>query len=240
MTNSRLLVMGDIHGMYDELMLLLNSSGYEPKTDELVVLGDYIDRGPQSRSVIEFFMDLKARHGSRVTLLMGNHEEMCLKAHKGNRDARIAAKFHWLANGGEATLQSFGGELPAGVISFMKKLLLYAETEQYIFVHAGADHSLPLSEADPEDLLWSSSPLPHYSGKMVIVGHAIRDEVSFHARSNTLYIDTGAFQSVWGRTGRLSMVDLVYRKVHWINTGGPDHGTYSVNELIIEPLRLHR
>ncbi len=229
--NGRLLVIGDIHGMYDELMLLLNSSGYDPETDALVVLGDYIDRGPQSRSVIEFFMDLKARHGSRVTLLRGNHEDLCLKAQSGNGAAGAMAMSNWISNSGDTTLKSFDGSIPAEVIAFMKKMRFYAETEQYIFVHAGVHPSLPLAKVNKIDLLWSSSNLPHYSGKMVIVGHAMRDEVSFDAKSNTLYIDTGAFRGVRGRTGRLSMVDLTNKKVHWVNTGGRNNGTYEARKL---------
>jgi serine/threonine protein phosphatase 1 len=164
--NGRLLVIGDIHGMYDELMLLLNSSGYDPDTDALVVLGDYIDRGPKSRSVIEFFMDLKARHGSRVTLLKGNHEDLCLKAHHGDERSRATAERLWMANMGDRTLSSFDNKIPDEVISFLKKMPVYAETEQFIFVHAGVHPSLPLSKMRPADLMWSSSNLSHFSGKI--------------------------------------------------------------------------
>lgn len=232
--SGRLLVIGDIHGMYDELMVLLRSADFDPEADTLVVLGDYIDRGSQSRNVIEFFMDLKTKYGSRVTLLRGNHEDLCLKAHQGDGTAGIQAISNWISNRGDTTLRSFDGAIPAEVIAFMKKMRFYAETEQYIFVHAGVHPSLPLSKVNPIDLLWSSSNLPHFSGKMVIVGHAIRDEVTYNPKANTLYIDTGAFQGAMGRTGRLSMVDLTNKKVHWVNTGSLNPGTYNVKGLVID------
>jgi serine/threonine protein phosphatase 1 len=223
--------MGDIHGMYDELMLLINSSGFDPAVDTLVALGDYIDRGNDSRKVIEFFMDLKAHHGSNVTLLKGNHEDMCVKARRGSAISTMAASLEWMNNGGDTTLQSFGVRIPGKVLSFLKQLPYYAETEQYIFVHAGVDPFLPLAEMKPDDLMWSSSHLPHCSGKMVIVGHAIRDVVTYVPWANTLYIDTGACNATIGRNGRLSMVDLTNNVVHFVTTGGSNPGTYAAEEL---------
>ena len=230
---NRMLVISDIHGMYNELMLLLKASSYNPAEDRLAVLGDYIDRGYYSRNVIEFFMDLKGKHGPRVTLLKGNHEDLCLKAHFGDERNRQTAVRLWMANMGDRTLASFNNKIPDEVLSFLKKMRVYAETEQFIFVHAGVHPSLPLSKMRPADLMWSGSSAPHSSGKMVVVGHAIRDDVTYYPKENTLYIDTGAFQSVQGRTGKLSMVDLTNSVVHWVNTGGSNDGTYEVKGLTL-------
>ena len=138
-----------------------------------------------------------------------------------------------MANKGDRTLNSFDHKIPDEVISFLKKMPVYAETEQFIFVHAGVHSSLPLSKMRPADLMWSSSISPHISGKMVVVGHVIRDEVTYYPRENTLYIDTGAFRGVQGSAGRLSMVDLTNSIVHWVNTGGHNAGTYETRKLIL-------
>ena len=229
----RLLVMSDIHGMYHELMTLLKSIAFDPQADTLVVLGDYIDRGNYSRSVIEFFMRLKSAYPSRVTLLKGNHEDLCLQAQQGDEVACATATLMWMANGGNTTLNSFSGTIPPDVVSFLEDMPSYAETEQYIFVHAGVHPSLPLKEMNPQHILWSSSHLPHCSGKMVIVGHVIRDEVTYSPKGNTLYIDTGAFRAISGASGKLSLVDLTNKKVHWVNAGGLSPGTYEVKDLYL-------
>ena len=229
--NGRLLVLSDIHGMYHELVKLLSAACFDLHTDTMVVLGDYIDRGYYSRNVIELFMDLKTKDSARVTLLKGNHEDLCLKAHLGDERSRATAERLWMANMGDRTLASFDNKIPDDVILFLKKMRVYKETEKFIFVHAGVHPSLPLSKMRPVDLMWSSSNLPHISGKMIVVGHALRDEVTYYPRENTLYIDTGAFQGVQGRAGRLSMVDLTNSVVHWVNTGGRNGGTYETKEL---------
>lgn len=230
----RQLVLGDIHGMYNELRLLLGAACYDPSADDLIVLGDYIDRGSHSRSVLEYLMELKARYPARVHLLKGNHEDMFLKTKQEDEVEGAAAILLWFANGGNATLASFDGIVPPEVISFIEAMPFYLETEQYIFVHAGVDPFLPLAEMKTEDLLWSSSHLPHCSGKLVVVGHAICDTVTYLPWAHTLYIDTGACKATMGGNGRLSLVDLTNNIVHWVNTGGFDPGIYTVNELAAE------
>jgi serine/threonine protein phosphatase 1 len=203
--------------MYNPLVALLNEVRYEPSEDELICLGDYIDRGPDSRKVVEFFMELKKHHGSRVTLLMGNHEDMCLQAHKdGMLDER---NMLWRFNGCEATLASWGGKVPPEALTFMGSMLFYHENDDMIFVHGGVVPELPLKDTDPYDLLWSRNSAPHFSGKIVVVGHTIRSEgVTFDANSNTLSIDTGAFFATMGMPGRLSVVDLTNRMVYFVRT----------------------
>lgn len=198
---------------------MLQAVRYEPSVDDLICLGDYIDRGPDSKQVVEFFMELKERHGPRVTLLKGNHEDMCLQAYKGGTINEHDAGSMWRLNGSEATLASWGGTVPREALRFMESLLPYHESKNMIFVHGGVVPELPLEKTDPEDLLWSRNAAPHYSGKIVVVGHTVQLEgVTFDAKTNTLSIDTGAFFATLGMPGRLSIVDLTNRMVHFIRT----------------------
>jgi serine/threonine protein phosphatase 1 len=224
-------VISDVHGMYFELVRLLKAVGFDPARDTITVLGDYIDRGTHSNEVLRFFMDLKRQHPPSVMLLKGNHEDMCVQAfRKGGGEMTI-----WMANGGNATLESFHGKLDEEVIQFIDSLPLFYETEDCIFVHGGIDHSKPLSETDPNDLLWNRCRTPHYSGKTVVVGHSIHENVTFYPESSTLCIDTGACRAMFGRRGKLSIADLTNKKVHWVTTGGADSDPYEVRNLEIPP-----
>ena len=101
---------GDIHGCLDKLrsLMLRCEKHADGRPVSFVFVGDYIDRGPQSSAVIDCLIDLKARHGESVVTLMGNHEAMALAAIDGSGPARI-----WLAQGGLATLESYGVAEPA-------------------------------------------------------------------------------------------------------------------------------
>ena len=204
--------------MYQALVALLKAIKYVPTEDELICLGDYIDRGPDSRKVVEFFMRLKKDHGSRVTLLKGNHEDLCVHAHKGESVRGGDARSMWNFEGSEATLASWYGEIPPEDLRFMEALPLFHESKDIIFVHGGVDPNLPLVASDPEELLWCREPKPHYSGKLVMVGHTIQDEVMFDAKANTLFIDTGACAAVFGLPGRLSIVDITDGIIHFLKT----------------------
>lgn len=205
--------------MHDALVVLLQAVRYDPIEDELICLGDYIDRGPDSRKVVELFMELKEHHGPRVTLLKGNHEDMCLQAHKDGLNRKGEAGIRWRFDGSGATLASWGGAVPPKALRFMESLPLYRESRDMIFVHGGVVPELPLEYSDADDLLWSRNEAPHCSGKMVVAGHTVQSEgVTFDAKANTLFIDTGAFFAVQGRPGRLSIVDLTNWMVYFIRT----------------------
>lgn len=230
---ARQLVISDIHGMFDELQQLLKAVRYRPTSDRLIVLGDLIDRGPRSREVLDFFMLLGKRAGSRLTILKGNHEDLCIKAFRGGDIYGSNALSLWLMNGGDATVASLGDADPGKYLAFMEQLPLYLESGDCIFVHGGVDPDLPVSETDPETLLWTRSNRAHKSGKTVIVGHTIKPEVTFYPEARTLYIDTGACKAAFGQQGRLSLVDLTGGRVHWIGTGERAAGS-----LVSEPLSL--
>lgn len=214
----RTLVMSDIHGMADELFLLLDGIRYKHTEDHLIVLGDYIDRGPNSKDILDYFIKLKKIAGEKLLLLRGNHEDLCIKAFHDKPAYGHDAASLWVENGGGATLKSFGKANLTEYISFMEKLPVFAEMDEYIFVHGGVNPGLQLSHTDPEDLLWTRNYAAHISGKTVVVGHSVKPEVTFLPDAKTLCVDTGAFTGMYGRGGRLSVVDLTDNMIHWIPT----------------------
>ena len=214
----RTLVMSDIHGMADELFLLLDGIRYKHTADRLIVLGDYIDRGPNSKDILDYFIKLKKVAGKKLVLLRGNHEDICIKAFHDKPAFGQDATSLWLDNGGDATLKSFGEANLSKYIAFMEKLPVYVEMDGYIFVHGGVNPDMQLSQTDPEELLWTRDYSAHISGKTVVVGHSIKHEVTYIPDANTLCVDTGGFTGMYGRGGRLSIVDLTNNIVHWIQT----------------------
>lgn len=166
----RRFVIGDIHGCAKALRTLIET--IDPGSeDELVFLGDYIDRGPDSRDVVQQVLDL--RHQCHVVPLRGNHEIMLLGVALSGLDDTV-----WLENGGIATVSSYGGSLakiPAEHLEFFQRLESYYETGDAIFVHAGYHHQKEMHEQDSATTYWNHLPNPlpppHKSGKRVFVGH---------------------------------------------------------------------
>jgi serine/threonine protein phosphatase 1 len=130
------------------------------ETDEVVFMGDYVDRGPDSKGVIDYLLGLKGRS----TFLMGNHERMFLDYLQGKE------RFLFLYNGGAATMESYGGN----------RSRLYYETDEYLFVHGGIRPGIPLEQQDPKDLLWIREEFYAFPGrypKTVVFGHTPMREV---------------------------------------------------------------
>jgi serine/threonine protein phosphatase 1 len=194
-----ILAVGDIHGRYDLLEQVLDrlAPRFGPQT-RLVFLGDYIDRGPDSRQVVERLIAL-GRERPETVFLKGNHEELLLDALEGRRVEL------WLLNGGLETLASYGldheaptaetiARLPAGHLEFFRGLRLYFESDSYVLVHAGVDPELGLAEQDARDLLWIRDQFfqapGHRLGKTVVFGHTPFEEPL--RRPGLIGIDTGA------------------------------------------------
>jgi serine/threonine protein phosphatase 1 len=174
---SLIYAIGDIHGSLDKLRRLMlhceQDAGGRPMT--FVFLGDYIDRGPQSCGVISFLIDLQSRCGDRVVLLKGNHEAMALGAIDGTGPVRV-----WLAQGGVATLKSYGNvspaELPRAHVDWMRTLRLSYDDDRRFFVHAGVDPRKPLAEQEAVDMLWIREPFLSDTrgyGRLVVHGHTL-------------------------------------------------------------------
>jgi len=171
--SSRLLAFGDVHGCLAALKAVLEATRPQPE-DTLVFLGDYVDRGPDSRGVLELLLTLQSQ--CRLVPLMGNHDELFLKVCAGAQDLLE----NWLMFGGDATLQSYGMTQPDGIppehLRFIRNCRLYYETERYLFIHGSYRPDLPISQQSPRTMIWGKirtpPPDPHCSGKTVILGHS--------------------------------------------------------------------
>jgi len=183
-----LFAIGDIHGHFNLLEKLIQKLNPN-KSVTLIFLGDYIDRGPDSKKVVEFLIALSQK--VPCVFLKGNHENMLEKAQR--RDSE-AIKL-WLWNGGTETIKSYNGfdEIYSLHASFYSQLKWYYETEEYIFVHAGVRPEYSLSEQTHEDLVWIRedfifSPSPF--SKKIIFGHTPFKKPFVSA--DKIGIDTGA------------------------------------------------
>jgi serine/threonine protein phosphatase 1 len=196
---------GDIHGMRDSLRRLLAELPLRDG-DRLVFIGDYVDRGPDPKGVIEDLLDLRQRYP--CTFLLGNHESMFLSFLGWERPEYFGAEA-FLHNGGETTLASYGYfeasesfELPETHAAFFRSLAMWHLDGPYAFVHAGLSRqalglSVPeyaLERERPRDLLWqrSTADVPHSLGVTVIYGHTPMPDMK--VRWNLPYsigIDTG-------------------------------------------------
>lgn len=190
MTDRRFFVVGDIHGSYEKLKAILANLDWSPQSgDQLIFLGDYIDRGPQSYEVVETVAELADRH-PEVIALKGNHESMFLDFITGQSEPQL------FANGLAATIRGYcrpENELSPAHLRFYRDLPLSHETEDYIFVHAGLTPGIPLAQQSPHDLLWVRDEflLSDYDfGKTIVFGHTPFKE-PFIAPGR-LGLDTGA------------------------------------------------
>lgn len=188
----RRFAIGDIHGCAKALRSLLETISPE-SDDELVFVGDYVDRGPDSRDVIDQIIALSSR--CKVVSLRGNHELMLQGVVMGGLDDRV-----WLANGGQATVSSYGGSLskiPSDHVNFFRNLRPFYETDTEIFVHAGYRPDCGLHATDEMTIYWAHLPLPlpapHFSGKRVIVGHTPQPEGRVLDAGHLVCIDTYCF-----------------------------------------------
>lgn len=191
---------GDIHGCLPALRALLQAM--DPAQDDVIVfLGDYVDRGPDVSGTFEFLMDLAKTH--RCIFLRGNHEVMMKQATMGSDTFDF-----WHRNGGRETLLSYGitkySNWSDQVIqehwTFMDHSEAYYEDESRIFVHAGVEPSVPISEQTEEIMFWQKIkdvPQPHISGKTVICGHTAQKDGRIGFWGHTICIDTYAYGGAW-------------------------------------------
>ena len=221
----RIFVVGDIHGCNDELACLLDhlfSKENLSEKDQLIFIGDYIDRGPNAWAVVDRLLLIK-RQFPHTVFLKGNHEDMLLDflGYKG----RMGEAF--LDNGGASTLFSYGirditspesvkRQFPENHRDFFTSLTDYASLQEYIFVHAGVNRAVPLEEQGEEDLFWIRDEFimyPHTFKKMIVFGHTPYHEVMLHLPYK-IGIDTGL---VYGN--KLTCMELKQRKLFQIHRG---------------------
>jgi serine/threonine protein phosphatase 1 len=178
-------VIPDIHGCSKTLKSLIEKQIKPSRFDELFFLGDYIDRGPDSKGVIDYIMEMQKQEYT-VRLLLGNHEDYCIKAWDEDKKKKkffgLAFKTKtqsiWELHGGKETLASFGArfasEIPKDYIEWMREQKLYFELENYIIVHAGLNFSLEDPLTDRFAMLWTKDfkVIPSkIRNKKVIHGH---------------------------------------------------------------------
>ena len=214
--NTRLYAIGDIHGSQVPLRLLRDAvrehaEAHPIERKCLIYLGDYIDRGFDSRAVIDLILN-EPLPGFEHVFLKGNHEDGMLRFLADGSNALF-----WVAYGGIATMFSYGVKppdpvtdenqllrarqdlarnLPPEHLDFLGRLARYHVEGDYLFVHAGIRPGVPLEEQRDEDLLWIREEFLQSRqefGKCVVHGHSITREPDF--QFNRIGIDTGAFAS---------------------------------------------
>jgi len=210
---SRIYAIGDVHGRADLLerlrTMIVEDAKRHPVTRKVVVyLGDYVDRGPDSRGVVDMLVR-EMLPGFESVFLKGNHEDSLLQFFT---DPGIAPA--WMAYGGEATLYSYGMRppdvrkvedvlaaqrtfiqaVPPEHLAFLEALKLVHIEGDYAFVHAGFRANVPIEFQDPQDMMWIRNEFLDSEadfGKVAVHGHSIADHPQI--RRNRIGIDTGAF-----------------------------------------------
>ena len=204
----RIFAIGDIHGCISNLKSIMDTIDIDAQNDALIFIGDYIDRGPDPKGVVDFVLELSGNI-EHVICLLGNHEQMFLDyLHDKNVYKEI-----FLINGGDHTISSYGVvdtadgvkvNVPENHMHFFRSLLPYYETDDYIFVHAGLRPNIPLEKQDIKDLITIRHEFIKSSydfGKTVIFGHTPFPRPLIEL--NKIGIDTGA---VYG--GKLTCIEL--------------------------------
>lgn len=217
----RVYAIGDIHGRLDLFAALVNAieaddAEARPAETTVILLGDLVDRGPDSAGVLQLARDWQKRRTVRI--LAGNHEEMFLRSLDDIQLFR-----HFLRHGGKETVLSFGvgrtqftnatmeeaqalmlGAVNADDREFIESFEDMITVGDYLFVHAGIEPGVPLEEQKRAQLRWIREPFLSHTGShgpVVVHGHTITGEPEDHG--NRIGIDTGAFMS-----GRLTALVL--------------------------------
>ncbi len=216
----RTLAIGDIHGCSQALRTLLDA--VRPAGDDRVIaLGDYVDRGPDSYGVIEQLLEL--HRAGRLVALLGNHEEMMLRARESEE-----ALAEWLVCGGKQALASYSPRGDAGRLDdvpdehwhFLDAICAeWHETATHIFVHANVCPDLPLEEQPDYMLRWEAIDrdysAPHCSGKVVVCGHTQQRSGLPLDLGHAVCIDTWAYGKGW-----LTCLDVATGRLWQANQAG--------------------
>ena len=212
---TRTIAIGDIHGCSVALAALLDAINVATD-DTIILLGDYVDRGIDSKGVIDQLMELRSR--CHFFPILGNHDEMMLKA----RDNRSAFRF-WLNCGGDAALDSYGDTGRLDLVApehfrFLETCIPYFETDTHVFLHANYKPDVPVPNLDDYTIRWLSlrdyvPPEQHVSRKIVIVGHTSQDEIL--DLSYLICLDTGCCFGGW-----LTALDVTSGQLWQVNERG--------------------
>lgn len=192
----RTFAFGDIHGCNQLLTALLNKIAPQPN-DTLIFLGDLIDRGHDSKGVIDTIWQYEKL--CNVITIMGNHEEMMINAIKYADERK-----YWFKYGGIETMQSFHQTadlhgilaIPYEYINWLKRLKPYYEMGDFIFSHATPYYHLPMENQSNHGLRWrflEQDDIGHITGKKIICGHSAQKSGKALVQKDIICIDTYAY-----------------------------------------------
>ena len=224
------LVIGDIHGCYKSLRRLVEEIIGVTKYDKLYFVGDYIDRGPSSKQVLDYLIELKDT-GYQVYALKGNHEEMLINAYLDQSSNNFML---WMMNGADATFKSYGieshtllgesslNELPERHLSFLRKMPYYYELDDYIIVHAGINFAVSNPFEDFTSMVWCrdcENDLSASGGRKIIHGHTPVPlefiQSSLQSENPTdINLDAGCVYKEMVGLGNLVALDLESMKIY--------------------------
>lgn len=227
---SRVLAIGDVHGMYEKLIKLMDKIRFNPDEDLLIFLGDYIDRGPDPGRCLQYIFALQQQYPDVVVCLMGNHEVMMssyFMQKRGNYNNLIVDYAgSWLDNGGLETLKQLDemdADTKEELLQWVMNLPVKFQYQDYFFCHAGVDPDVPLAVQNEFDMLWRRQQWwEQYKGEeTLVVGHTPVQKVMkltgkerrtpkpLFLANHVIMCDTGAYMS----GGKLSCVDVLAGKV---------------------------
>jgi serine/threonine protein phosphatase 1 len=205
----------DIHGCAATFKMLVEDIICLTASDKLYLLGDYIDRGPDSKGVLDYIMYLR-NNGFQTFALRGNHEEMLLRAYESEQYLEL-----WMKNGGMSTLKSFNAfsihEIPDNYIRFLKDLPFYCITDSFVMVHAGLNFSCEDPMQDEESMLWLRNfevDTTRTGGRGIIHGHTpislvkIHDSIHQYSSKHKINLDNGCVFGKHDIFGHLCALEL--------------------------------
>ncbi len=212
----RTFAIGDIHGCAATFKYMLFEELKIQPQDEIYCLGDYIDRGIDSKGVVDIILTLR-HQGYKIYTLRGNHEQMMMESSRRQEDFYL-----WFRNGGSTTLQSFGIDLYNDIQelykSFFEQTKYYIETPEYIFAHAGLNFQSENILEDKEAMLWERDykcPEILPGNRILIHGHTPKPlKFILKQKSNCINIDGGCVYKENKNYGNLISFDLIEKKYH--------------------------
>jgi serine/threonine protein phosphatase 1 len=213
----RTIAIGDIHGCAKTFFALIEKLDISEE-DEIILLGDYIDRGPDSKGVINTIMAL-IENDYNIKCLLGNHEEIMFVSETGFYPFST-----WITNGGDATLENFEvdffNEMPKAYQDFFKACLYYYETDKYIFVHAGLNFANENIFEDKEAMLWIrrfADNQPKLGNKIMIHGHTPKPlQEILNQKGNCINIDGGCVYIKEKQTGLGNLVAIILETMEYV------------------------
>jgi serine/threonine protein phosphatase 1 len=219
--NNRIFAIGDIHGCFDSLEELVENVIQLKKSDKLILLGDYIDRGKKSKEVIDYIIELQEKEFDIVPL-MGNHEALLLNTFENEKNIS-----KWIQNGGNETLKSFEiksiKNIDLKYLKFFKELKYYYSLNEFLFVHAGFNDNIINPFTDFYSMLWKckkSYNNPLLTDKTIVHGHnpvsVSKCNDMIQCKLSVINIDTGCVYKDNVGFGRLTAFECNTGRIFFV------------------------